>query len=54
MLYGYARVPYETNRLQGVASVPLEQYMFERVAAMETGVPLAMRRLPTCASIRLA
>lgn len=39
MRYGYARVPFETNGLQGVTSVPLEQYMFERVAAMEGGVP---------------
>ena len=37
--YGYSRVPYETNGLQGVTRVPLEQYMFERVAAMEAGVP---------------
>ncbi len=37
--YGYARVPYEANGLQGVTSVPMEQYMFERVAAMEAGTP---------------
>lgn len=37
--YGYARVPYETNGVQGVTSVPLEQYMFERVEAMEAGMP---------------
>ena len=37
--YGYTRVPYESNGLQGVTSVPLEQYMFERVEAMEAGVP---------------
>ncbi len=37
--YGYARVPYEANGLQGVTSVPLEQYMFERVDAMEAGIP---------------
>ena len=35
--YGYTRVPYESNGLQGVTSVPLEQYMFERVEAMEAG-----------------
>ena len=37
--YGYARVPYETNGVQGVTSVPLEQYMFERVEAMQAGIP---------------
>ena len=37
--YGYARVPYETNGVQGVTSVPLEQYMFERVEAMHAGIP---------------
>ena len=36
--YAYSRVPYEANGLQGVTSVPLEQYMFERVAAMEAGI----------------
>ena len=37
--YGYTRVPYESNGLQGVTSVPLEQYMFERAEAMEAGIP---------------
>ena len=37
--YGYSRVPYETNGLQGVTSVPLERHMFERVEAMEAGIP---------------
>jgi hypothetical protein len=37
--YGYSRVPYETNGLQGVTSVPLEQYMADRVGAMELGIP---------------
>ena len=37
--YGYARVPYETRGVQGVTSVPLERYMFERVEAMEAGIP---------------
>jgi hypothetical protein len=37
--YGYSRVPYETNGLQGVTSIPLETYMAERVGAMELGIP---------------
>lgn len=36
--YGYARVPYETEGLQGVTDVPLEQYMADRVGAMEAGI----------------
>ena len=37
--YGYSRVPYETEGLQGVTSVPLEKYMADRVGAMEAGIP---------------
>ena len=37
--YGYSRVPYETNGLQGVTSVPLETYMSDRVGAMQAGFP---------------
>lgn len=37
--YGYARVPYETEGLQGVTDVPLERYMADRIGAMEAGIP---------------
>lgn len=37
--YSYSRPPYETNGLQGVTTVPLEQFMADRVGAAEAGVP---------------
>ena len=37
--YSYSRPPYETNGLQGVTTVPLEQYMADRVGAAEAGIP---------------
>lgn len=37
--YSYSRVPYETEGLQGVTDIPLEQYMADRVGASEAGIP---------------
>ncbi len=37
--YSYSRPPYETNGLEGVTTVPLEQFMADRVGAAAAGVP---------------
>lgn len=37
--YGYSRPPYETNGLQGITDVPLEQYMYDRAQASAAGIP---------------
>jgi hypothetical protein len=37
--YSYSRPPYETNGLQGITNIPLEQYVFDRVQASDAGIP---------------